>query len=283
MKEWETLLLFVTFVVYVGATLLFSLRYWGRSNFLIVAGVATTGMAFAVHTGLLLYRSLAVGRLPFSNLYEFTLVFAWATLVVFMFCAVRFRLLAAAPLVLAVTTVLVGSAAMMSRDIRPLMPALRSAWLQAHVATGLLAYGALAVSAALAMVSIAGVEEKNTVPGTETSDKSDWSEQYWRIPDRQELESYIHGLIVFGFFFLSLLIVTGAVWAEETWGRWWGWDPKEAWALATWLIYLVYLHGRKRFGWQGQATSWFSAIGFLAVMFTLFGVTYLLPGLHSYK
>jgi len=90
----------------------------------------------------------------------------------------------------------------MSRDIRPLMPAL---WLQAHVATGLLAYGALAVSAALAMVSLAGVEEKNTAPGTETSDKSDWSMQYWRIPDRQELERYIHGLIVFGFFFCRCL------------------------------------------------------------------------------
>ena len=283
MREWETLLLFVTFLMYVVATLIFSLRYWIRSPRLIVAGLVATGMAFTVHTGLLLYRSLAAGRLPFSNLYEFTLVFAWATLLVFLFFAVRFRLLAAAPLVLTVVTALVGVAAMMARDIRPLMPALRSVWLQAHVATGLLAYGALAVSAALAMVSIAGVEEKSVSKTSAAKTGTDWSAQYWRMPGSEELERYIHGLIVFGFFFLSLLIVTGAVWAEETWGRWWGWDPKEAWALVTWLIYLVYLHGRKRFGWQGQTTAWFSAIGFLAVMFTLFGVTYLLPGLHSYR
>ena len=282
MREWETLLLLVTFLAYVGATLLFSLRYWLLSNRLIAAGIAATGMAFSLHTGLLIHRSLVAGRLPFGNLYEFTLVFAWATLLVFMFCVVRFRLLAAAPLALLVTTLLVGGAAMMGREIRPLMPALRSVWLQAHVVTGVLAYGALAVSAALAMVSIAGVDEKNTTAKAKTKAKTDWTLQYWRLPDRQELDLYIHGLIVFGFVFLSLLIVTGAVWAEETWGRWWGWDPKEAWALVTWLIYLVYLHGRKRFGWQGQATAWFSAVGFLAVMFTLFGVTYLLPGLHSY-
>lgn len=276
MREGEPLLLLVTFAVYMGATFLMSLRYWLRADSLIAAGLGALGAGFALHTGLLALRCLAAGRLPFSNLYEFTLVFAWTTLAVFLACVFRWRLLAAAPLVLAISTVLVGSAAMMGREIRPLMPALRSIWLQVHVATGLLAYGALAVSAALAAVAISGVEES-----AEPVDPASLR-RYWRLPGKPELEGYIHGFIVFGFFFLSLLIVTGAVWAEETWGRWWGWDPKEAWALVTWLIYLAYLHGRRRFGWQGEATAWFSAVGFLAVLFTLFGVTYLLPGLHSY-
>lgn len=283
MQGWETLLLFVTFLVYVLATLLFSLRYWLRTNRLIGAGVAACGAAVAVHTGLLLQRSLAAGRLPLSNLYEFTLVFAWVTVLTFVYCAIRYRMLAAAPLALAVTTVLMGIAALMPRDIRPLMPALRSVWLQAHVVTGILAYGALAVSAVLALVYLAGIDEKTAGERPAAARTADWGAWYWRIPGADELERYIHGLIVFGFVFLSLLIVTGAVWAEETWGRWWGWDPKEAWALATWLLYLVYLHGRARFHWQGRAAAWFSAAGFLAVMFTLFGVTYLLPGLHSYR
>ena len=283
MREWETLLLLATFVVYVASTLIFSLRYWLKSNRLIAAGVAAGGMAFAFHTALLLERCLASGRLPLSNLYEFTLIFAWGTILTFMFCAVRFRMLAAAPLALTVTTVLMGIAAMMPRDIRPLMPALRSVWLQAHVIAGVLGYGALAVSAVLALAYLAGMGEKKAGAGPAKTTNESWGGQYWRLPEKTELEGYIHGLIVLGFVFLSLLIVTGAVWAEETWGRWWGWDPKEAWALATWLIYLVYLHGRTRFGWQGKATAWFSAVGFLAVMFTLFGVTYLLPGLHSYR
>ena len=277
MIQWEALLLLLTFVVYAGATIGFSLRYWLRSNRLIAAGLLLAGAAFTLHSGLLVLRGFSAGRLPFSNLYEFTLVFAWITMLLFVGCAIRFRLLATAPLALSLITLLVGIAAMMPRDIRPLMPALRSGWLQSHVASGILAYGALAVSAVLAVVMLTRSEEK------ETGLESDWAARYWKMPAVIELERYVHGLIVFGFFFLSVLMVTGAVWAEETWGRWWGWDPKEIWALITWLIYLVYLHGRNRFGWQGPATAWFSAIGFVAVMFTLFGVTYLLPGLHSYK
>jgi cytochrome c-type biogenesis protein CcsB len=277
MKEWEAIFLLLVFVVYAGATISFSLRYWLKNSLFIAVGVALAGAAFFLHTGLLIIRGIAAGRLPFSNLYEFTLVFAWVTVLVFAFCVVRFRILATAPLLMALTTLLLGVAAMMPRDIRPLMPALRSGWLQAHVATGVLSYGALAVSAALAIVMLTGSNEKDeTNPGG-------WLSKHWRMPSLLDLEKYVHGLIVFGFVFLSLLIVTGAVWAEETWGRWWGWDPKEAWALVTWLIYLVYLHGRNKFGWRGKATAWFSAVGFLAVMFTLFGVTYLLPGLHSYK
>lgn len=277
MMEWESMLLLLTFVAYAGASVFFSLRYWVRSNTLVAVGVTLTGMAFALHTGLLLFRGISAGRPPFSNLYEFTLVFAWATLLAFAFCAFRFKLLATSPLVLALTTLLIGVATMMPRVIRPLMPALRSGWLQTHVATGILAYGTLAVSAVLAVVMLTGNEEHDAAAS------SDWVAKYWRSPSLPELERYIHNFIVFGFIFLSLLIVTGAVWAEETWGRWWGWDPKETWALLTWLIYVVYLHGRNRFGWQGRTTAWFSAVGFLAVIFTLFGVTYLLPGLHSYK
>jgi cytochrome c-type biogenesis protein CcsB len=277
MKNWESILLLLVYITYGGATICFALRYWIRNNRLIVAGLALTGAAFVSHTSLLLFRGIAAGRLPFSNLYEFTLVFAWLTLLVFTYCSIRFRLLATSPLVLALMTLLIGIASMMPRDIRPLMPALRSVWLQIHVATGILAYGALAVSAVLAVVMLTRTLANAEGNGT------DWISSHWCIPSLADLERYVHGLIVFGFIALSLLIVTGALWAEETWGRWWGWDPKETWALVTWLIYLVYLHGRNRFGWQGKATAWFSALGFLAVMFTLFGVTYLLPGLHSYK
>ena len=277
MIHWEAMLLLFVFMIYAIATVNFALRYWLRNNRLVAAGLLLLGVAFSLHSGLLLVRGVAAGRLPFSNLYEFTLVFAWVTTLLFLCCAVRFRLLATAPLAMSLATLLVGIAAMMPRDIRPLMPALRSGWLQSHVASGVLAYGALAVSAVLAVVMLTRTEEQTA------TDPADWLEKYWRMPSLAELERYIHGLILFGFFFLSVLMVTGAVWAEETWGRWWGWDPKEIWALITWLIYLVYLHGRSRLGWTGQATAWFSAVGFLAVMFTLFGVTYLLPGLHSYK
>lgn len=271
-------MMLLAFVIYSASAVLFAVRFWLRSDRWVAAGVTAAGMAFAVHTAVLANRIWISGRLPFSNLYEFTLALAWAILLVFFVWAVRFRLFAAAPVVLALTAGLVGAATMMPHAVRPLMPALRSVWLQIHVATGILAYGALAVSAVLSVFVLAGEE-----PAARPAEAEGKPPRFWRLPAARELERHIHGLIVFGFVFLSLLIVTGAIWAEETWGRWWGWDPKESWALVTWLIYLVYLHGRTRFGWTGKPVAWFSAVGFLAVLFTLFGVTYLLPGLHSYR
>jgi len=86
---------------------------------------------------------------------------------------------------------------------------------------------------------------------------------------------------MFGFLFLSVGIITGAVWANTAWGRYWGWDPKETWSLITWFVYAILLHARLMRGWQGKRIAIISILGFLAVMFTYFGVNYL-PGLHSY-
>ncbi|MBI2901771.1 MAG: c-type cytochrome biogenesis protein CcsB [Planctomycetes bacterium] len=101
-------------------------------------------------------------------------------------------------------------------------------------------------------------------------------------PDLDRLDALVYRSISFGFPLLGLGIITGAVWANEAWGRYWGWDPKEAWSLATWLLYFVYLHLRFVRGWKGGQSSWFAVGGFYAVVFTFFGVNYLLPGLHGY-
>ena len=96
------------------------------------------------------------------------------------------------------------------------------------------------------------------------------------------LDDLIYQSVIFGFFFLSIGIITGAVWANTAWGRYWGWDPKETWSLITWFIYAILLHARLVRGWQGKTIAWISVIGFAAVIFTYFGVN-LLPGLHSYQ
>jgi len=86
---------------------------------------------------------------------------------------------------------------------------------------------------------------------------------------------------MFGFLFLTIGIITGAVWANSAWGRYWGWDPKETWSLITWFIYASLLHARMMRGWRGRRIAYLSIVGFVAVLFTYFGVNYL-PGLHSY-
>jgi cytochrome c-type biogenesis protein CcsB len=102
-----------------------------------------------------------------------------------------------------------------------------------------------------------------------------------RLPSDKVLDELTHQLVMFGFLWLSAGIITGAVWANSAWGRYWGWDPKETWSFITWLIYAALLHFRLMRGWRGKRIALLSVVGFLAVLFTYFGVN-LLPGLHSY-
>jgi len=101
------------------------------------------------------------------------------------------------------------------------------------------------------------------------------------LPKKQALDELTQQMVMFGFIFLTAGIITGAVWANSAWGRYWGWDPKETWSLITWFVYAVLLHARLMRGWYGKRIAYLSIIGFAAVMFTYFGVNYL-PGLHSY-
>ncbi|HEV2349603.1 MAG TPA: cytochrome c biogenesis protein CcsA [Terriglobia bacterium] len=102
------------------------------------------------------------------------------------------------------------------------------------------------------------------------------------FPPAARLDRLTYKTISIAFPLLTLMIATGAYWANRTWGAYWSWDPKETWALITWLTYVGYLHMRIARGWRGRRAAYFAIIGFAVVVFTFFGVTYLLPGLHSY-
>ena len=102
------------------------------------------------------------------------------------------------------------------------------------------------------------------------------------IPDCKVLDELMHQTIIFGFLWLTLGIITGAVWANDAWGTYWSWDPKETWSLITWFVYATALHARFVRGWAGRRIAYISIIGFVSVMFTYFGVNFLLSGLHSY-
>jgi cytochrome c-type biogenesis protein CcsB len=102
------------------------------------------------------------------------------------------------------------------------------------------------------------------------------------LPQRETLDALIYRTIAISFPLLTLMIIAGAYWANRTWGSYWSWDPKEDWALITWLTYAGYIHMRLTRGWRGRRSAYFAIIGFAIVMFTFFGVSYLLPGLHAY-
>jgi cytochrome c-type biogenesis protein CcsB len=157
-----------------------------------------------------------------------------------------------------------------SDKIQPLLPALKSNWLIAHVMTCFVGYAAFAIAFGLSGMYLL----KGRQTGASGSLLS-------HLPDAGVLDELNHQMVMFGFLFLTVGIITGAVWANSAWGRYWGWDPKETWSLITWFVYATVLHARLMRGWHGKRIAFLSIAGFIAVLFTYFGVNYL-PGLHSY-
>ena len=233
-----------------------------------------TMLAFALHTAALIVRTVEAGRLPFSNMYEFTSLFAWGIALVFLFIERRYAVKALGVFITPLILALIGYASLLPKEISPLMPALQSYWLQFHVITAILAYGGFGVSFGVAVMYL--VREKK-----DDSAKTQGG-FYQFLPSLKVLDDLNYTAIAFAFPFMTLVLITGAIWAERAWGAYWSWDPKEVWALITWIIYAVYLHARYTYGWKGHRTAWMSITGFLAVLFTYFGVNLFLSSLHSY-
>jgi cytochrome c-type biogenesis protein CcsB len=169
-----------------------------------------------------------------------------------------------------VTFLVIGYAAMQSKEIHELMPALKSYWLGFHVSSAIISYGAFGVSFVLAMIYL--MRDKMKEHG--------FMDEH--IPSKEKLDLLSYRSVALGLLFLTITIISGAIWADRAWGSYWSWDPKETWSLITWLIYAVYLHLRLRKGWSGRTAAIFAVIGFICVIFTYIGVNTFLPGMHSY-
>jgi cytochrome c-type biogenesis protein CcsB len=217
--------------------------------------------------------SLGIGHAPLSNLYESLIFFAWTIGVVYLVIEKKYenRIIGAFTTPLAFLAMAYASMSPNISDrIQPLLPALKSNWLIAHVMACFIGYAAFAIAFGMSCMYL--------FKQRDTEGKSNLLAHF---PNAKILEELNHQMIMFGFLFLTTGIITGAVWANSAWGRYWGWDPKETWSLITWFIYATLLHARMMRGWGGKRIAYLSIIGFCAVLFTYFGVNYL-PGLHSY-
>ena len=218
------------------------------------------------------YR-LGIGHAPLSNLYESLIFFAWTIVLLYLYIErkYKFRVIGAFATPLAFLALAYASLSPNISDrIQPLLPALKSNWLIAHVIACFIGYAAFAIAFGISIMYLFKIRdaEGNSV-------------LMERFPAPNVLEELNHQMVMLGFLFLSVGIITGAVWANSAWGRYWGWDPKETWSLITWFVYATLLHARMMRGWRGSKIAYFSIFGFRAVLFTYFGVNYL-PGLHSY-
>jgi cytochrome c-type biogenesis protein CcsB len=214
------------------------------------------------------------GYVPLSNMYESLIFFSWTIVLIYLILEFKYRqkiigvfVTPFAFLAIALTSIIPG----IDAKITPLVPALQSNWLAIHVITCFLGYASFAVSFGISVLYLIRDEKEEQKEGV----------LRW-LPSISILDEINYKSIVIGFPMLTLGIITGAAWAHYAWGTYWSWDPKETWSLITWFIYAAFLHARFTRDWRGRKAAILSIVGFTAVLFTYFGVNYLISGLHSY-
>ncbi len=272
----SSLLLSITTFLYLAAAIFYLLHWIFRWSKLGPVATFTTGAGLLLHTIGFFLRwwesyQLGYGRIPLTNLYESLIFFGWTTVAVYLYLEHKTKNRVIGVFVTPFAFLAMAYASFSTnQEIQPLIPALQSNWLTVHVITCFLGYAAFAIACGLGLMYLLRhkIKEKEGV----------WA----YLPDLKTLDELIYKTILFGFFWLTVGIITGAVWAEQAWGSYWSWDPKETWSLITWFVYATAIHARLMRGWSGTKIALFSIIGFVSVLFTYFGVNFLLSGLHSY-
>jgi cytochrome c-type biogenesis protein CcsB len=225
-------------------------------------------VALAFLTASVVSRALAVDRPPVGNLWEYTVDLGWGIVLFTTIFERAFHERAVPTVMLPGAVILMGVAlAFFPSDVKPLMPALQSnRILGIHVTTMVMAYSALSISFGASLLYLLQASRH----------------PFSRLPDAETLSEVAYWSVLVGFPLLTLGIALGAYWANNAWGRYWGWDPKETSAFITWLVYAGYLHARSLRGWEGKRAAYLLLVGYTAVLFTYFAVNFLISGLHSY-
>jgi cytochrome c-type biogenesis protein CcsB len=216
---------------------------------------------------------MGIGRIPVTNLYESLVFFAWSVNLFYLIVERKYRNRTFGAFVMPIAFFTMVFAVYNDSSIQPLVPALQSYWLHAHVITCFVGYAAFAVSAGVAVMYLLKARQENAkisegVVGL--------------LPACKMLDDLVYRAIIWGFPFLTAGIITGAAWANYAWGTYWSWDPKETWSLIVWLVYAAFLHARVTRGWHGRRAAILSIVGFLATIMCYLGVNLVLSGLHSY-
>ncbi|BBO69985.1 c-type cytochrome biogenesis protein CcsB [Desulfosarcina alkanivorans] len=234
------------------------------------AGLMMAG--FALHTVSLVACGIRAGNFPVNNLHETLSVTAWAIAAVFLSLFFKYKLkilgIYAAPLI----TLTMIAAYQMPKPVAQNPQLFKSWWLAAHIITIFLGNAAFALACGLGILYL--LQEKGIKRKTRGFFFS-------RLPSLDLLDTTGYACIVVGFSMISIGLITGVIYAKAIWGRFWGWDPKEVWSAITWLLYAALLHARLTIGWRGKRAAIIAIIGFVVLLFTFFGVNFLLEGHHG--
>jgi cytochrome c-type biogenesis protein CcsB len=307
--DWNEIQNFLSNIVF-GVLLLAMIIYWvnlsmfSNSNLLSKIGRVSTIFANGLLFFILCSRWIVAGYFPLSNLYESLLFLTWLLLTIYLYIETITKSKLIGSVLIPVTLLINGFANLtLSPEMQkssPLVPALQSNWLMMHVSMMLLSYGTLIIGSLLCIlflvisrlkevdlkviddsslplynIMLDYYEAKLLAPSTEISELG-------KLKLLQSLDNWSYRIIGLGFPFLTIGIISGGVWANEAWGSYWSWDPKETWALITWLVFAVYLHARITKGWEGKKTAVLGSLGFFIIWICYLGVNFLGKGLHSY-
>jgi cytochrome c-type biogenesis protein CcsB len=241
-----------------------------------------TVLGAAVHLGSVALRGLAVDRVPWGNMYEFSTVAGLVAVLAFLavlWKAPQIRHLGGFVLVPVIVVMFLAGTVLYAKA-SPLVPALQSYWLAIHVSLAASSEGILMTSAVLTLLFLIRQRRDRVIAtGGQLGFATRLAE---RLPAPATLDRVAYRAVAFAFPLYTVGVICGAIWAEAAWGRYWGWDPKETWAFIAWVIYAAYLHARATAGWKGRAAAWINLAGFGAMTFNFFIVNIVISGLHSY-
>jgi cytochrome c-type biogenesis protein CcsB len=238
-------------------------------------GFSLTVLSFLLLLAAVVFRGLAAGRAPWGNMYEFSLASALVVTGAYVIAVWRRPVLRLLGVFIVVPVLLTLGLAVtvLYVDAGPLVPALKSYWLVIHVAAAIISGGVFTLGGAVTVLYL--LQERWERRGISNSLSR-------RLPESEQLDRTAYRLFAFVFPLWTFAIVAGAIWAENAWGRYWGWDPKETWAFVTWVVFAGYLHARATAGWKGRRAAMIALLGLSAFIFNYFGVNIFFSGLHSY-
>jgi cytochrome c-type biogenesis protein CcsB len=307
--DWNEIQNFSSNIVF-GILLFALVAYWvnlalfKNSNLLAKLGRFSTIIANCLLVFILGSRWIVAGYFPLSNLYESLLFLTCMLLTIYLYIETKTNSKLIGSVLIPVTLLINAFANLtLSPEMQkssPLVPALQSNWLMMHVSMMLLSYGTLIMGSLLSIlflvisrfkeidlkivdnssfplynIMLEYYEAKLVAPSTEIAELG-------KIKLLQSIDNWSYRIIGLGFPFLTIGIISGGVWANEAWGSYWSWDPKETWALITWLVFASYLHARITKGWEGKKTAILGGLGFFVIWICYLGVNFLGKGLHSY-
>jgi cytochrome c-type biogenesis protein CcsB len=268
----EIILMWVTLTLYVASTIMYTYGVILRKETVSRRALYAATAGLLVQLAAVGVRWERLGHGPYIGYYELAVALTIFTVLLFVVSVWRNPRLSLTGLaIMPVVVLLLGAAMLASKADFPLTPSLASYWLFIHVAFANVSFAAFAISFGYAIVYVV----------RERSGAGPWAKRFERLPAQEVVEDLSGRFVLIGFLLWGVMIVSGAIWAEEAWGRYWSWDPIETWSLIVWIIYAIYLHLRYMRRWHGERLAWFAIALMPLALFCLVGIPTVFNSIHA--